>query len=243
MKYYLLISCALLTSCTLEDQSKGLSIEPDVLSSTLKTSDGSKVTSIPADSVSTLQVTAALGPNVTIDQEVTFTTDQGWFVGADPKTPKSIKTTTSLKTATVMLIPDTNPNPSVGITASVTTGTQTFPVTKQIKFEASLPTDFYLSSDKYIVVPDGVTTATVTILTTHGVNEPRVSDGVIVNLIKSKSYPDSVSVDVVPFAKLMKGTATFSIKSTNTKNGIVTMTAELADNKSVTKQISVKFLK
>src|SRR5690606_33691151 len=110
----------LLWSCTLEDSTPGIDVNKIIIF------DHTEELNVPANGVTPLTIRVKLGDDVSGEQSVTFRTDQGKFQNAADATGKTVTVTTSLKTATAVLIPDTKPNPAVGVSASVTSGTNTF---------------------------------------------------------------------------------------------------------------------
>lgn len=221
MKRFVLILIVLVGGCTLEDQKNGVSTD-DILKF-----DALTLASVSADNTSVLPVKIVLGPNVGSEQEITFKTDQGRFQGiAAESNQKELKMNTSLKTASVNLIADTKPNSVVGISASITAGSKTYTITKQISFDPAYPSQMFLTTDKQIIVPDQNSAATLTHVTIRDAGKGKVSDDLVVS-VRDSVTTGNLLVDVVPIVKTSSERATITVKSRNTEDGTVFIIASI----------------
>src|SRR5690606_16420786 len=119
----------------------------------------------------------------------------------------------------------TKPNPAVGVSASVTSGTNTFSITRQVDFTTAFPAQMYINTDKQVLVPDRASTATLSLSAFRDPGEGHVSDEITVAITRAVPDTSTVKVDVVPFVKLSAEAATFTIRSANDGTGPVTVTA------------------
>jgi hypothetical protein len=225
-----------LMSCTLEDSTDGIDIN------NVMQFDPDQVVNVSADGVSPLTIKVTLGKNVSNDQTITFKTDQGKFQTATDAAGKELKVTTTLKEASVILIPDTKAG-VVGLSASVTSGTQVFTISKQINFDNAIPSFLYLTTDKQVVVPDKAALANLKITAARDPGKGKVSDDTMVSII-SEVTKGTVQIDVIPFVKLVGETATFTVRSLNEEEGTVKITATIANgDKPIVAQRTIEFKK
>lgn len=146
-KYYIYVACCFtLIGCTkLEDPKEPIGID-DVFFITYKNNDSTLV----ADSSDVIEINAVLNKNnVTANKLVTFTTEQGTFVGASGN-KKSISVTADGYNAKVILRSDNIVNDKVQLTVTV----GDFILYPRVSFIRSYPEEILISPSKFTLNAD-----------------------------------------------------------------------------------------
>jgi hypothetical protein len=221
MKASLALFLLALVSCT-EDYTEN----PITIDEIIAFTPESKILRVPADGFQPVPIAIVIVADD--DQKVTFTTEQGSFLGtAASSNKKQIEATTIAKKATVMLVPDQTVNKSVLVTASITKGDKSYKNFTYVEFFESYPDRIVLTADKNIIKGDQSATATMTVNTIKNGNS-KVSAGIVLDIKAETLAGAAVVADVVASVKTSTDPSTtpvtFTIKSLNAATGTVKLT-------------------